>query len=445
MIAGRRLQKGTWLEGWAPNEDTFWQERGRWTAWWTLSITTTALTLSHGTWFVMSALVVLLPGAGFDLTTEQLFWLAAVPGISAGTLRMVHTFLVPTFGTRSVVSVSSLILLIPLLGLTFAVQNPDTPYLAFLLLAFMAGTGGGNFSSFMPSTSLFFPKRLQGTALGIQAGIANLGVSLVQFLTPWIVGFAAFGALGGAAQSLGGADPPWLQNATLVWVPPVAVVAALAWVGLRSVPAGARLGEQLGVLTEKHCWVMTSLYFMTFGSFAGFSASLPLLIRDLYGSFDNAPDPLSYAFLGPLMGSVARVASGGIADRFGGARITQIAAIGLVASVVWLLFLMEPTSSDSFRWFLTAMLALFVFSGMGNASIYKQIPSIFPPAASSVVLGWTAAVAAYGPFAFAAAIGTVTALSGHPRGFFVGLTGFYLANLGLNWWYYDRKGGERPC
>lgn len=448
MTSDTVARGGEWIERWEPEDESFWESTGKRIAWRTLWITTANLTMAFVTWFVVSALVVRLPNVGFDLTTSQLFWLAAMPGLAGGTLRIVHTFLTPLFGTRRVVSISSALLLVPLVGLFVAVRDPETPYWVLMVLAFLAGLGGGNFSSFMPSTSLFFPKRLQGTALGLQAGIGNFGVSLVQFVTPWIIGLAAFGALAGDAQTFtrdGATKDIWLQNATLVWIPIVAVLSVLAWFMLKSVPVRANVREQMDIFRNKHTWWMTSLYVMTFGSFAGFSAAFPLLIREVYGGFDNAPDPLTFAFLGPLVGSAARVVAGPISDRVGGARVTQVAGVGLLGSTIGVLFFLAPTSLDQFPWFVVLMLGIFLFSGVGNASTYKQMPMIFPPRQASGVLGWTAAIAAYGPFIFSSLIGTVIGATGRPTGFFFGIAFFYAFNIGVNWWFYARKGAEKPC
>jgi NNP family nitrate/nitrite transporter-like MFS transporter len=434
-------QSKTWLDRWEPEDESFWENQGKAIAWKTTWITTSNLVMAFVVWFVVSALVVRLDDIGFDLSTTQLFWLAAMPGLAGGTLRIVHTFLIPIYGTRHVVAISSLMLLIPLLGWFFAIQNPDTPYWLFMFLGILAGLGGGNFSSFMPSTSLFFPKRLQGTALGIQAGIGNFGVSLVQFTTPWIIGIA----LVGSTQINDDGDVVHLQNAVFIWMPLVLLLALLAWWQLRSVPVHANVREQLDIFREKHLWTMTSLYVMTFGSFAGFSAVFPLLIKELYGDFENAPDPLSWAFLGPLVGSLARVGAGPISDRLGGARITQLSAIGLIASAIGVSFFVTPTSTDGFGWFVVFMLGLFLFSGIGNASTFKQMPMIFPPRQASGVIGWTAAMAAYGPFIFAVLVAAVISTAGDPVPFFIGIAIFYVINLGINWWYYARPGAEKPC
>ncbi len=437
-----------WLEHWDPEDERFWETTGKRIAWRTLWITTANLTMAFAVWFVVSALVVRLPNIGFALTTPQLFWLAAMPGLAGGSLRIVHTFLVPVFGTRKTVSLSSALLLIPLVGWFFAVQNPSTPYGILLLLAFLAGLGGGSFSSFMPSTSLFFPKRLQGTALGIQAGIGNFGVSLVQFVTPWIIGLAGLGALLGRPRTLtrdGVSQPIWLQNAASVWIPIVAALSILAWVKLRSVPVRANLRQQADIFRDKHTWLMTSLYMMTFGSFSGFAAAFPLLIKEVYGHFENAPDPLRFAFLGPLVGSAIRVAAGPLSDRVGGARVTQVSGVGLLASTLGVLYFLRPDSLDEFPWFVAFMLAIFFFAGIGNASTFKQMPMIFSPRQAGGVIGWTAAIAAYGPFIFSALIGAAMAATGAPTPFFIGAAVFYAINIAVNWWFYARKGAEKPC
>jgi MFS transporter, NNP family, nitrate/nitrite transporter len=443
-----RTRSTSWLTHWDPEDERAWEQGASKVAWRSLWVTTFALVLAFAVWFMVSALVVRLPNAGFDLSTEQLFWLAAMPGLAAGTLRIVHTFLIPVFGSRHTVSVSTLLLLVPIVGWFFAVQNPQTPFPLLLLLAFLAGLGGGNFSSFMPSTSLFFPRRLQGTALAVQAGIGNFGVSLVQFLTPVLIGTAVFGTAVGASQTLttpAGDREIWLQNAVIVWLPLVLVAVVAAWYWLRSVPVRANFREQADIFRSKHTWIMTSLYFMTFGTFSGLAAAFPLLIADSYGGFDDAPDPLTFAFLGPLVGSLFRIAGGPVSDRLGGARVTQIAGVGLIVSSVAVTFFVAPTSLDSFPWFVVSMLAVFFFAGVGNASTFKQIPMLFEKRQAGGVIGWTAAIAAYGPFVLAGILGSVIAATGSAVGFFWGLAVFFVLNTGLNWWFYARRGAPNPC
>ncbi|WP_300297334.1 nitrate/nitrite transporter [Ferrovibrio sp.] len=437
-----------WLSRWEPENPQFWETTGKAIAWRTLIITTANLTMAFIVWFMVSALVVRLPGAGFKLAPSELFWLTAMPGLAGGSLRIIHTFLVPLYGTRNVVAISTLSLLIPAVGWFYAVQDATTPYWVLLTLSFLAGLGGANFSSFMPSTSLFFPKRLQGTALAIQAGIGNFGVSIVQFVTPWIIGVAIFGSLSGDPLdfSRGGVHSKiWLQNAALVYVPLIALFGILAWFMLRSVPVRANFRDQLDIFKLKHGFFMTMLYVMTFGSFSGFSATFPLLIRQTYTGFPNGPDPLAYAFIGPLIGSIMRVIAGPLSDRFGGAIVTQWSGIGLIVCAIGVSFYTSPTSLAEFPYFLAFMLGLFFFSGIGNASTFKQMPMLFEPRQAAGVIGWTSAIAAYGPFAAGLMLGYSISLFGSPNAFFYWAAFYYAVNVVINWWYYARKGAERPC
>lgn len=442
----------TWLKVWEPENPEFWKKTGSRIAWGTLTLTTVSLILSFATWFVMSVLVVRLPAVGFKFDTMQLFWLAAMPGLAGGTLRVIHTFLIPIFGSRLVVGVATLLKLIPCVGLGFAMLNPETPFWMFMLLALTAGMGGGDFSSYMPSTSLFFPKRLQGAALGIQAGIGNFGVSLAQFVTPWIIGFALFGTIAGGSQVFKKGEvikDIWLQNAVFWYVPLLIVLGILCLIWLKSVPVKASFREQLDIFKNKHTWFCTITYVMTFGSFSGFSAAFPLMIKTIYGVFPDAPDPLKYAFLGPLIGSSTRVIFGFVADKIGGAILTHIAGLAMIALCTVMVFmgLLTPGSIDSFPMFVWCMLGIFFFSGIGNASTFRQYPIIFShsPRQGAQVLGWTGAVAAYGPFVFATLVGSSITRTGSAVPFFFGAAVFYLLATAVNWWFYTRKGCEKPC
>ena len=441
-----------WLSHWTPEDLHFWNNGGSRIAWRTLTLTTITLVLSFATWFVMSAVVVRLPNIGFKFTTMELFWLAAMPGLAGGTLRLIHTFLIPIYGTRNVISVCTLLKIIPCVGIGLAVMDPTTPFWVFIVFALLAGFGGGDFSSYMPSTSLFFPKRLQGAALGIQAGVGNFGVSLTQFVTPWIISFAALGATVGDPQvftKAGKTSSIWVQNGVFWYVPLLLILGVMCFFMLRSVPVRASFREQLDIFKSKHTWFCSATYIMTFGSFSGFAAAFPLMIKSLYGKFPDAPDPLAYAFLGPLVGSVVRVIFGFVADKTGGAILTQIAGIGMIACSILLISggYLAPESLDSFQGFVWLMLAMFFFTGLGNASTFRQYPLIFAHSArqGAQVLGFTGALAAYGPFLFATFIGMAITSSASAVPFFVGAAAFYAIATGINWFYYSRTGCERPC
>lgn len=446
---------GTWLNKWEPENHEFWENTGKSIAWKTLFITTLTLILSFATWFMMSAIAVKLPGIGFKFDKEQLFWLTAMPGLAAGLLRIIHTFLLPIYGSRHVISIGTIIKLIPVVGIGFAVMNPETPFWIFMVLAFTAGFGGGDFSSFMPSTSMFFPKRLQGTALGIQAGIGNFGVSVAQFMTPAMLGIATYGA----AQVFSKTDPNtkevistseiYLQSAAFWYVPLLVILALASWWIIRSVPVKASLREQMDIFKSKHTWFCTITYIMTFGGFSGLAAIFPLMIKTVYGDFPNAPDPLKYAFLGPLIGAGSRVLFGFVADRVGGAVLTTITGIALIIGCISLvqLDLLTPSSLEQFPMFLYLMLALFFFTGIGNAATFRQFPVIFGSNARQAagVIGWTAAIAAFGPFIFSILVSAVMTNTGNANNFFYGIAAFFMIATAINWWYYHRKGCERPC
>ena len=517
----------SYLQRWEPEDPQFWKEQGASRAWGTLSVTTFSLIASFATWFVMSAVVVRLPAIGFKFDTMQLFWLAAMPGLAAGAMRTVHTFLIPIFGTRLTITVATFIKLIPMVWLGFAVQNLETPYMHFLIISFLCGFGGGDFSSYMPSTSMFFPKRLQGTAMGLQAGIGNFGVSIVQFVTPWIIGFAVVGAAGapqlftkatpvfdvkitkeagvvkdvvvvgklaealtvvkneaGAVQDVIVAETEatkgmktevkkneagvvtdltvkkiikkdiWLQNAAFWYVPYLLIAGVACGVYLRSIPRKKpSFAKMIGDMTNnKHAYFMTLTYIMTFGSFSGFAAAFPLMIKTIYGNIPGmdmalAPDPLKYAWMGPFIGSVVRFAGGPLSDKFGGSVFTQLSGVGLIAGCMALIFggFLTPTSIDQFPMFVNIMLWIFLMAGIGNFATFRQYPIVYAysPRMGAQILGWTGAWAAYGPFVFSSLIGGSITKYGSAIPFFWGAAAFYLIGSIINWVYYTKPGAER--
>lgn len=437
-----------WLTDWQPEDEAFWEATGKKIAWKTLTITTISLVMSFATWFLFSVVVIKLPAIGFNFSKMELFWLAALPGLAGGLFRILHTFLIPIFGTRIVITVSTLIKIIPLLMLGFAITNPDSTFIYFAIIAFLLGLGGGDFSSFMPSTSTFFPKRLIGTALGIQAGIGNFGVSLVQLMSPLIIGLGTFAFFGGGQKVVTTGQQIYLQNIAFVYVLPLFIIGVIAWFQLKSVPVVASFKEQLDIFKMKHTWNCTLTYFMTFGTFAGMAAAFPLLIKTLYGNFPDAPDPLKYAFYGPLIGSAVRVIFGRVADKTGGAILTHITGIVIFICITLLIVLglLTPTSMDQFPMFVSLILIIFFFTGVGNAATFRQFPIIFSdsPRKAAGVIGWTAAIAAFGPFVFNILIGQSISMTGSSVPFFVLIGIICLWATWVNWINYTKKGCEKP-
>ena len=458
---------GRVLADWRPEDEDFWSSRGEAIARRNLWISIPALLLAFAVWMVWSAVVVNLPRIGFAYTADQLFWLAALPGLSGATLRIFYSFMVPIFGGRRWTAISTASLLIPALGIGLAVQNPATPYWLFLLLALLCGLGGGNFASSMANISFFYPRAQKGRALGLNAGLGNLGVSVVQLAVPLVITIGMFGALGGDAQVLPDGSRLWLQNAGFVWVPFILAAAIAAWFGMNDIAsARASLAEQSVIFQRKHNWIMSLLYTGTFGSFIGYSAGFPLLMQQQYPEVN----PLHFAFLGPLVGSLARSGSGGLADRLGGGRVTFWVFVALALGVILLLFFLSLGDTNAGFWgfFFTFML-LFAATGVGNASTFQMIPVIFrmdrarayaerlgSPVSpeiirreaereSAAVIGFTSAIAAYGAFFIPKSFGSSIALSGGPEAALWGFLLFYIACLVITWMEYSGRNAEIRC
>ncbi|MEW6613842.1 MAG: NarK family nitrate/nitrite MFS transporter, partial [Pseudomonadota bacterium] len=366
------------LTRWNPEDQLFWKAEGKAIARRNLWISIPALFLAFAVWMVWSMVVVNLPNVGFKYDNNQLFWLAALPGLSGATLRIFYSFMVPIFGGRKWTTLSTASLLIPALGIGFAVQNPDTPYAVFLILALLCGFGGGNFSSSMANISFFFPKAEKGTALGLNAGLGNLGVSAMQFLVPLVITAGVFGALGGDSQTWlkdGVSKDMWLQNAGFIWVPFIVLATLAAWFGMHDLDAAkASFAEQAVIFKRKHNWLMCWLYIGTFGSFIGYSAGFPLFTKTQFPDVN----PTQYAFLGPLIGALARVAGGWISDKLGGAVVTFWTFIVMALAVFGVLaFLPHDGAGGNFWMFFAMFMVLFAASGVGNASTFRMIPVIF--------------------------------------------------------------------
>jgi len=510
------------LTHWEPESAGFWEREGRSIAYRNLAISVPSLLCAFAVWSAWSIITVQMKNLGFPFSAQQLFTLSAVAGLTGATLRIPNSFLIALAGGRNSVALTTAFLLIPAFGTGIGLQNPNTPFQTFVILAALSGIGGGNFASSMSNISTFFPRRMQGTALGINAGLGNLGVSLMQVLLPLAMTIPLFGAFGGTGLPLPqaiGAKPAgtmiWIQNCGLVWVPLLAVLAVAAWFGMNNLPvshggptslalvkilglhllgfAGSAVGlwfllglgwsmwvalpitvavtllllkllpgeisrslqNQFRIFRSKHNWIMTWLYVMTFGSFIGYSMAFPLLIKVVFGTLPdgtpnpNAPDPFTYAWLGPLVGSLIRPVGGWLSDRWGGARVTQWATAAMILAAFGAAHYVRvasqsPDPQEYFLTFLSLFMVLFLTAGIGNGSTFRMIPIIFERAQAGPVLGWTSAVGAYGAFIIPQVIGKQVQ-SGHPEYAFYGFGAYYVSCLLLNWWFYARKNAEVSC
>ncbi len=456
------------LAKWEPEDKAFWEREGKAIASHNLWISIPALLLAFSVWMVWSMVVVNLPNVGFKFDNNQLFWLAALPGLSGATLRIFYSFMVPIFGGRKWTTISTASLLLPAIGIGLAVQNPNTPYISFLVLALLCGLGGGNFSSSMANISFFFPQAQKGMAMGMNAGLGNLGVSVMQFLVPLAITAGMFGVLGGDPQTWVSGDKVkdiWLQNAGFIWAPFIVASTLAAWLGMNDVAsARASFREQVVILKHKHVWLMSWLYLGTFGSYIGFSAGLPLLIKFQFPDIN----PTQYAFLGPLMGAMIRPVGGWMSDKLGGASVTFWNFIVMAAAVSGALyFLPDGGVGGNFWGFLAMFMLLFLTTGIGNGSTFSMIPVIFmiqrqreaagkgkaaedqaikdANKEGAAVLGFSAAIAAYGAFFIPRMFGSSIALTGGADAALYGFIGFYATCLAITWWYYARKNAPVPC
>jgi len=453
------------ITDWNPEDEKSWDHRQ---AWLTLWVTTFALLLGFMVWYMVSVIAPMLQNSAV-VDKSHAFWLASMPGLAGGLLRLVWMFFPPILGTKRMVAWSTVALLAPMIGwFVLLVQPMDTLKSSFglmMALAFLTGLGGGIFSGYMPSTSYFFPKAKQGVALGIQAGIGNFGVSVVQLLTPILVGIGIIGAGKTIPKAkTDGAGLTYLQTPSLVIAVLLVIAAVLAFTLLKSVPVKANFRQQIDIFSNKHTWLMTLIYLLTFGCFSGLAGTFALMLTQMVPKVPTIAwlGGTTIAFLGAFVGSLSRVLWGPLCDRFGGAIWTLVASVGIGVSAVIVIIALSRTTllvdapatqvakcQVPLPLFVTGMLALFFFAGVGNAATFKQMPMIFPPRQAGGVIGWTAAIAAFGPFIFSFAMNKLSGTSGNfgtkiiPV--FVIVVVLAVICAVIDWWFYARPNAEAKC
>ncbi|SDT07744.1 MFS transporter, NNP family, nitrate/nitrite transporter [Pseudarthrobacter equi] len=436
------FRPGRWIANWDAENKEQWETAGRSIARRNLNWSIFAEFLGFVVWQLWSIVVVQLPAAGFTFTTSEIFWLISMPSLVGATLRIPYTFMVPRFGGRNWTIVSALLLLIPSIGLAMCVSNPETPFGVMLLVAALAGFGGGNFASSMANITFFYPAREKGWALGLNAAGGNLGAAVAQLAVPIVITLLAAGTVN-------------LPMAGLMWVPFILLAAFGAYKYMNNLTsAKGDVAGSVAALKEPHLWVMAFLYIGTFGSFIGFAGVFPKLIKDYFPEFSTigvGTVALSLAFLGPLVGSLARPYGGRMADRMGGARMTVSAFASMAVitlTMIWTLPL------KNFWLFLVLFLMLFTASGFGNGATYRMIPVIFATnsraarsGASSVAtqrlassaLGLISAIGAYGGFLIPQVLNASNTASGSYTPAFYGFVGAYALMLVVCWASYIRN------
>jgi NNP family nitrate/nitrite transporter-like MFS transporter len=447
-----RDKNPTWISDWNPEDETFWNSRGKFIAKRNLIWSIIAEHIGFSVWLIWSIVATKLPQAGFHYSTEELFQLVALPGLIGSLMRFPYTFAVTTFGGRNWTIFSAAVLFIPTLALAYFVSEPNTPFWLMLLVASTAGLGGGNFASSMANISFFYPDRMKGWALGLNAAGGNIGVSSVQLLTPMLMGLGLINLY--QTTPVGGV---YLQNAGLMWVLPLAVAVFGAVFFMNNLTsAKSSIRDQLAIVKRKHTWIMSFIYIGTFGSFIGYSAAFPLLIKTQFPSVT-----IGIAFLGPLVGSLARPVGGLLADKVGGAIVTFWNFIAMAAATIGVLYFV---GTKDFLGFLAMFLILFVTTGVGNGSTYRMIPSIFreqnlykargkgeaaraaalkaASIESGAALGFIGAIGACGGYLIPSGFGKSIAMTGGPQLALVVYLVFYATCLAFTWWFYLRRGPE---
>ncbi|MDO8732207.1 MAG: NarK family nitrate/nitrite MFS transporter [Actinomycetota bacterium] len=431
-ILGRT--SGRWVHHWEPEDQTFWESIGARVAKRNLQFSIYAEFLGFSVWLLWSVIAVKLNDVGFAFSADQLFWLVAIPSLVGALLRLPYTFAVPKFGGRNWTIISALLLVIPCLGLAWAVSHPSTPFWAMLLIAATAGFGGGNFASSMANISFFYPEKEKGWALGLNAAGGNIGVAFVQ--APFII--SAIVVIGGGLT---------LARAGWVWLPFIALAAFLAWKLMDNLSdAKADFASSAKAAHRSNTWIMAFLYVGTFGSFIGFAAAFPLLIKTQFPDI-NA---LTFAFIGALVGSLIRPLGGRLADRFGGAIVTIFAFFVMTLGVLGAIW---SISLKSFPLFLATFILLFASTGIANGSTYRMIPAIFQAKAliggssvmqarreSAAAIGIISAVGAFGGFLVPRTFAWSTGTYGSMVPAFLAYTTLYLVMATVTWFFYKRPG-----
>jgi MFS transporter, NNP family, nitrate/nitrite transporter len=448
-------KRSTWIDHWDPEDAAFWEKQGRRIARRNLIWSIVAENLGFSIWLVWSVTATKLPKVGFHYATDQLFNLVALPGLIGSLMRFPYAFAVPRFGGRNWTIVSAILLFVPTLFLAILVMHPETPYWLMALAAATAGLGGGNFASSMANISFFYPDREKGFALGLNAAGGNIGVSVVQLVVPLAIGWGWINF--GLVEPKGGV---YLSNAGLLWLPLVALAVFGASRYMNNLTsARANFRDQLVVARKKHTWIMAWLYIGTFGSFIGYSAAFPLLLKTQFPEVATA----NLAFLGPLVGSIARPFGGLLADKLGGTRVTfwNFVAMALATAAVT-----HFVEAHQFGGFLACFLVLFVTTGFGNGSTFRMIPVIFrneklresgllgPEAMaaalrsarieSATVLGFVSAIGACGGYLIPRAFGASIKATGSTHVALEVFLVFYATCMSLTWACYMKRKAVGP-
>jgi NNP family nitrate/nitrite transporter-like MFS transporter len=439
------LTRGHWIDDWRPEDPQFWDAGGATVARRNLIMSILSEHIGFSIWSLWSVFVLFL-GPKYGLDPAQKFTLTAVPTAVGALLRLPYSFAVTKFGGRNWTIFSALLLLVPCL-LAAIVLKPGASYGTLLAVAAVAGVGGGNFASSMTNINAFYPDRLKGWALGLNAGGGNLGVPAVQLVALLILATA-------------GATHPRLILA--IYIPLIvlaALGAALFMDNLSHVKSDTKAMRD--ATREPHTWIIALLYIGTFGSFIGFGFAFGQVLQVQFtSSFPTPRDAAELTFIGPLLGSLIRPVGGRLADRFGGATITFWNFVAMAGSAAVVLV---ASQQKSLPIYLIGFVGLFVFSGVGNGSTYKMIPAIFRSRAltavaaggnggqadrdarrlSGATIGIAGAIGAFGGVLVNLAFRQSFLDTGNAQAAYIGFIAFYAICFAATWFTYLRPGSSR--
>lgn len=354
-----KMRKGRWIDDWRPEDLTFWENGGDKVARRNLVFSILTEHVGFSVWSLWSVLVLFL-GPDYHIDPAGKFLLTAVPTLVGALLRLPYTFAVAKFGGRNFTIFSALLLLLPTIFIAL-VLKPGVSYTTLIIAAAAAGVGGGNFASSMTNINAFYPQRLKGWALGLNAGGGNLGVAVVQ-----LVGLLVLATAGVAHPRV----------MVAIYIPVIVLVALGSALTMDNLTfASNAKGAMRRVAKDRHTWIIALLYIGTFGSFIGFGFAFGQVLQIQFKASYSTPIKAAYlTFLGPLLGSLIRPFGGKLADKFGGATVSFYNFIAMALATV-LVFV--AALQKSLPLYLVGFILLFIFSGLGNGSVYTMIPAIF--------------------------------------------------------------------
>ncbi len=442
------------ITDWDPEDLAAWEAGNKSIARRNLIWSVVAEHVGFSVWSIWSVMVLFMPQAVYGFSPADKFLLAATAALVGAFLRIPYTLATATFGGRNWTMFSAFVLLIPTVGTVWLMAHPGLPLWPYLGCAALAGFGGGNFASSMTNINAFYPQRLKGWALGLNAGGGNIGVAVVQ-----VVGLLVIAVAGNRA-------PYWVCAVYLVLLAVAGIGAALFMDNLEQ--HRIDLTAMHSILSMRDTWVISLLYIGTFGSFIGFSFAFGqvLQINFAAGRHDAAQAALhaaQIAFVGPLLGSAARVYGGKLADRIGGSRVTLAVFAGMILAAGLLVGVSihddhsrGAATAATIVGYVVGFIALFVLSGLGNGSVYKMIPSIFDAhsrsldvseperrdwsrAMSGALIGFAAAMGAFGGVGINLALRQSYLANGSATAAFWIFICFYVAASILTWAIYVRQ------